>query len=398
MAQTVNLLENALRGWEDTCLLTEAQYLLGIQNGVHDKSELTGPARYWRELRKHILSLKGGDFDESRFCYPLDEGGSLFGAADFLGDLYAGLPLQLASWTISSRRVFYLSDDLLERFLAADYSHYVWSDLLWPFDSFFIQMETPVIDEIGGMTLDGLLISSVYGVCPESTLGSKEGFECLTFCSELEGKKLPTSLLSPADRMHIENDIRQRRWSKLTKRVRTFLHNVLRDVNGMENVKNLSFDEDIHFLLPVPAGFGRPICWEKDQPIGDFPLAKVIAGLCLYLEALPVDITDSSMWRTPVKLHAQRDVRKLVTDGEQICQVADFHVISPETITLFPQLLRDGPAYTVTPHWRRGYMRRAKGEGKNPNAPKTIEVKPTVIHRDQMPEGAVPGGAISIVR
>ena len=419
MGHTVQLLENALRGWEDFLLIYEARVRVGIQSGLRSREELAGPVRHWRELRKHLLEIRGADFDATRFCYReggtgltsgvvaeafLTEEDMAIAEATNANSFYASLPMQLASWTVSSRRVFHLSDEMVERFLAADYSHYRWGDLLWPFDSFFIEFESPVQDN-QNWEFSGLLVSSVYGVCPEHTFASEEGFECLTFCTKLDGETTPESIMDEKDRERLENDMRHQRWVKLNRRVT----NVFAKLVGStppELAKFVLTGEapqrlDGRVFTP-PAGFGKPVCWEKDQPIQAGPfgerLGKIIAGLCLYLEALPPSVSSSYRWHTPERLAAKRDVRKIVIDGELVCNVADFHTLSPETMTLFPETLRAGPGYSVTPHGRRGHWRRAPGQGNNPNAPRSIEVKPTIIHRDQIPEGGAIGGATTYIK
>ncbi len=418
MGRTVQLLENALRGWEDLLLIYEARVRVGIQSGLRKREELAGPLLHWRELRKHLLEIRGADFDASRFCYR--EGGTgltsgplarllteedwKMAAATNATSFYASLPMQLASWTVSSRRVFHLSDEMVERFLAADYNHYTWGDLLWPFDSFFIEFDSPVQDD-HDCEYAGLLVSSVYGVCPEHTFASEEGFECLTFCTKIEGEVTPESLMDEKDRERLENDMRHKRWVKLNRRVGNVFAKML-GTSKPEMLKFISTDEAPQRmsdkLFTPPAGFGKPICWEKDQPIQAGPfgrrIGKVIAGLCLYLEALPPSVSGSCRWHIPDHLTAKRDVRNIVIDGELVCNVADLHTLSPETMTLFPETLRAGPSYSVEPHGRRGHWRRAPGQGNNPNAPRTIKVKPAIIHRDQIPEGAVIGGATTYVK
>ena len=129
MGQTVELLENALRVWEDMCLVDEARIRTGIASGLHKPDEYYGPTRHWRELRNHLLMLKGGDFDVKRF---LASGAQATDPLRLVGkdNLFHSFPLQLASWTLSSRRVFHLSAEMIERFSVADYSHYKRSDLL----------------------------------------------------------------------------------------------------------------------------------------------------------------------------------------------------------------------------------------------------------------------------
>lgn len=47
-------------------------------------------------------------------------------------------------------------------------------------------------------------------------------------------------------------------------------------------------------------------------------------------------------------------------------------------------------------HFRRGHWRRPPGQGDDPTASKTVWVRPTLVRRDRLPEGALPGGSESI--
>lgn len=389
MGQTIKLLENALRAWEDLHAIDEALIRVSISNGLMDDASLLGPIRHWRELRDHLLRMQKNEFDVQRFCFAEDQSPISFSAALKPYDL---LPLQLASWVMSSRRVFHLSDELVERFLAADYSHYSWSDLLWPFDSFAISFATPVTEdstEVGAKLTSSklglLLVSSIFGVCESHPYASRDGFETRAFCTEFNGKELPEHILDQRERERMEKNLRAKRWVKLNKQAMTHGFRLQpRDVASMAQM--------------FPAGMEAPFSASKGESLrGVNSAAKIIAGLCLYLEALPAGTVESYGWRQSVPQKLPRDVRKVITDGELICQVEDFNVLSPDTITLFPETLRQGPAYAVTPHWRRAHYRRARGQGKNPDAPRTIPVRSALVHKDLLPEGGVPGGAMSSV-
>lgn len=389
MGQNVHLLENALRAWEDLRLIDEVVQRLAIRDGRKRPEDLIRPLKDWRELRKHLLnaSAPGFEFDFERFCGFANEDETMIQGK---ANLYQELPLQLASWTASSRRVFSLSEDLVMRFVSADYSHYQWSDLLWPFDSFVINLEQPlVIKGTDGIyrTLALILVSSICKISADFSHGDdrRDGFEIAPYYSTVDGKELPTELLGRKEHAQLDDHLRHKRWEKVDKRKSRLANHI---VNALDQSNN-----------ELPPGNGDPHLVLKDGLINQgVNVAKIIAGLCLYLEALPGKTVDSYRWHSTPAIAARREVRKVITDGELICQVEDFNVISPNTITLFPETLRAGPAYTVTPHWRRAHYRRAKGQGKNPLAPRDVYVGPSLIHKDQLPEGAVPGGSQSSVR
>jgi hypothetical protein len=325
--------------------------------------------------------LRGRDFDLKRFL-PDEE---VSGITTFSGmeGVYRMFPLQLASWIISSRRVFTISENLMLRFLAASYSKYKWSDLLWPFDSFAIDFETPLVFKDGAqdnIEISLILVSSFYNVCGDNVISDKDGFEVSSFATSINDRRRTSEFLSSREREILDNNVRHKRWRKVNNRIR-------------------QLGERISDLTSLPAGNNDPYTIQKNDYILDTSsFAKIIAGLCLYMEALPVGTVDAYQWLQTKHARSKRDARKIITDGENICRVEDFNVLSPETMNLFPEALGKGPAYTVTPHWRRAHYRRRRGQGKNPNAPRDIYVGPTLVHKDQIPDGAVPGGARSTVK
>ncbi len=384
MSHTIDILENALRAWEDIFLLEEATTRQNIRNGLRKPEHLVGPIKYWRELRSHLLSIRGHDFDDRKFILPENLNYSPFSTIteDGRRNTYENLPLQLASWILSSRRVFQLSNELIERFIAADYSTYKWSDLLWPFEAFVIQLESPVEAFVDSedFQIQMLMVTSIHNVCKEGTIDADRTMELGMFFTRRGEGDMPHEFFNQKDRDGLNDAVRNKRWDKLRKRLMPIGQKL---ING-------------EFMFPP--GSTDPYSVDTSQFVDDSNSAKIIAGLCLYLEALPIHTFQNYGWTESVKARLPRDVRKIITSGELICQVEDFHVLSPETMSLFPETVLKGPAYTVTPHWRRGHYRRARGQGNNPDAPRDVYVKPALIHQDQVPQGAVPGGAISSVK
>ncbi len=395
MGQAIKLLENALCAWEDYRLLDEAFVRVGIRNGSLKQEDLLPPVKHWRELRRHFLLPPTQRFNHSRFCDwgGLTEENSLFSGPELMsekGIFFEEFPLQLASWIASSRRVFTLSEELALRFVSADYSNYKWSDLLWPFDSFLINLEKPLtfVREAGSTTtgnISGAIVTSISRISEGYPGVEPDGLEIGFFYSGKNGTAFPTEVLTRSEHRQLNDHLVNKRWVKVLKR--------------LERAQDFLRLGEAGNQLDQPAGCMAPSVFKKDELIVEGSVtANLVAGLCLYLEALPSGIVESYGWGKAASPTTRRDVRKIITDEEQICCVEDFHVISPDTMSLFPETLRQGPAYTVTPHWRRAHYRRARGQGNNPNAPRDVYVAPTLIHREQVPEGALPGGSVSSLR
>jgi hypothetical protein len=58
---------------------------------------------------------------------------------------YQAFPYELFLWNVSSRRVFHLPHSLQAMLASAELPDIRWSDMLWPFDSFIISLEKPLV-------------------------------------------------------------------------------------------------------------------------------------------------------------------------------------------------------------------------------------------------------------
>ena len=63
-----------------------------------------------------------------------------------LGSL-ADLPEELSDWTQSSRRVFYLTRELQMLLALTSFEKITWGDIPWPFRSFVIVLEEPIVND-----------------------------------------------------------------------------------------------------------------------------------------------------------------------------------------------------------------------------------------------------------
>jgi len=375
VAQTVTFLENALKAWEDKWLFYEASNRLLIYAKEKGPEVLRGPMRHWRELRNHILTLKGNDFDVTRFC-PMED--------DLGASAYTTVPLQLASWTLDSRRVFQLNSELVNKFATAELpAGLKWSDLLWPFDAFAISLEEPYMlqGDSDDIALEMILVTSVFKACSAHEYSKRDGFEVRYFLREacpLEDAE--RCVLTSNEREALEKRLKKKQWVKLQ-----------RDLGKIAEKIRWRFASG-----NIPSGMQEPSLLKKEGLVGDDPYFKIIAGFCLYLEALPPGTMEGYGWQQ-VPLSVRKQAQGFITDGEQVCRIENLHTLSPATLAEFPQSPRRGPAYTVTPHWRRAHYRRARGQGNNPHAPRDVEVSAALIHKEHLPPGSIPGGAQSKV-
>lgn len=380
MAYTVNALEASLRAWEDLYFLDELAGMVATAIGK-PLDGLPGTASHWAEFRSYLLNFKDGDFDINRFC---DRNDDIQFASSLFDSMY---PINVAAWTIGSRRVFGLTKELQEKFLAAEYKKVRWSDLLWPFKSFAIALEEPLVEQSvhsrkGSVESRFLLVTSCYEITGDD-VGLDEGFECRMFWNDPgEGENLNV-ILSERERAELREDVRRKNWARIGRKVVQYRRRLgqMRMLPGS--------------VLGWRAQLNEPLFNRAPDNLATATM-KLVAGLCLYMESLPSSARSDNDWRTYVP-SSSRGVRGVITDERQVCEVVDFHVRSPDTLAVFPRVPKPA-GYTVKPHWRVAYKRRRRGEGHIPDAPRVVEVPSTFVHKDQMPPDAIVGGAVTKVR
>lgn len=364
MPKTIEVLEEALQNWEDYCLWNEVLW--------GDKPQDNPSPKKWRQFRNYLLNYQSGPVSKDYFS------GMTNGPTEEMGnDLpYRTLPLQLLAWTIHSRRVFNLPEEMIDRFVSVSYDGLQWGDLLWPFDSFLVLIEG---QRSGGGELKGFLVTHPLALVGDLLPEAIDLIQCRSLFQSANAAKL-----THTDRRSLQEFARVKNPNpaKLLKKLK-------RLGSDSERIPfaNLGAVEPIQF---IPKGdIGRTI--ENAKPMVKMYLS-ILAGLCLYLEQLPAQVVESPQWK-PYQPKV-RDVRGLITSGAEVCDVGNFHTISPQTLT---QALEktNWPARSVTPHWRRAHYRRARGTGHDPNAPRTVLVKATLIHKDKVPPGALVGGSVS---
>lgn len=123
--------------------------------------------------------------------------------------------------------------------------------------------------------------------------------------------------------------------------------------------------------------------------------ARIVAGLCLYLTTLPTRTSHRSEWR-PADSLAKRPDPRAITTGAEVCLVSSVYELTAQEREVIERV---GPRgyYELCCHFRRGTWRRKPGFGQDPTAPKVVHVRPTIVRKDRLPEGAVPGGSANIL-
>lgn len=290
-------------------------------------------------------------------------------------------PYYLGKWSTSSRRIYYIPNDLMLLFEATSLKGLTFRDIRLPFPSFAIALETPLVVEGEGKELDFFLIGDFSMQC----------FSLYGFARSLCKMKA----VDPFLRAKIDEAARRgnlRRFMKLTKRE---LHRISVITEHWEanitrnGISETEADEDLEKMLSKSEGVSA------DHMTKFF---RVFVGLCFYLNTLGNSYSDVTVRIPSTKkvCVGAKDGPALVDEAE-VCRVQSIVKLSPEEKTIIRDQLSGRGGWEVRAHFREGFWRRPRGEGHNPAALKTIWVRPTMVRRDRLPDNALPLGVGKVV-
>lgn len=287
-------------------------------------------------------------------------------------------PYHLGRWNASSRRIYYLTEELMMQLRVTSLRGMTLRDLHVPHDAFAIALETPIRHEENGTELDFFLVGK----------HSLEGYAYYGMPSSLANWKSTDPVLRAKinDAMLKGN---RKRFLALVLKLREGNH--LHDNwVSLSNNKDLGFesadlDTDLEALsesIAKQVGGEKYIQWYLE-------FFRVFVGLCIYLKSFEsrkgliqpesYPKMSSKLTRFGPALHAESEV----------CRVQNFMHMTPDEREIIRQYLSGKGGWEVCAHFRRGYWRRRSGEGHDPNAEKIVRVPPTLVRKDRLPEGAL---------
>lgn len=407
-----NRLEDALQTYEDLCLMQEALSLSSRNNRGSRSAHppLSGGAANWRRLRSRLLD---NEYDM------LSNASDWLFSAEFKANsqlMYnvisplEDLPLDLYMWVRQSRRIFAVSPDLQRFTVAGNYGHLKWDNVLFPFPSFLVELETPIVE--GGVKesalFDAFLVT--WLPLPDTNDGPNRQLKIRLFHRKKSDRK---GILTQPERNTLQRDLDRRNWVRLAKEGQKTLSKSLSDAEVTQGSLHLGiYERALHGLdicvepkeileamhvlqraLPGKVSFANEkVATESTHWRHYSEAAKIAIGLSLYLVHMSTN-SEPAEWKQPK--HSRPGPLNAITDGTYICEVVGKGIFDP---TIFhPEgggKLRSG--FEMPPHFRRAHKRRPAGSA--PNAPKTIEVPSTFIHKDRMPPSGVAGGTRTEVR
>ncbi len=382
----VRRLDQALLLWEDTNYMTNRlgtleRYLVAMGQKVDGEPvSFTGAVTSWNNFRGDLL--RGVDLNEAhdKYC-----------SGPLISPLHS-FPVSLNEWSRNSRRVFHLTEELLTLLSLTSLDGVRWSEVHWPFESFLVTLDQPLVDD-NGTSFDAILLYRLH-----TTEGSSVGFQL--YSSNLEAYRP----LTFDDRERINKFLARgvngplkkasgkiTGWFKANKEIPISLYIVL--PLGVEDC----LVTDSYRALYDKLGYAYTGVREDGSanPVIDAAI-RIVVGLCLYLATIRSEGGEQqSSWEGIPREESKKDPRA-VTREAKVCWVSSKYRLSREESDVI-ESFRGRAHVSMCAHWRRGHWRRSPGQGNNPDAPKHVWVRPALVRKDRLKPGELPGGSIALV-
>lgn len=388
-------LEDALRTYEDLCRIHELM-ATDLPADMVDKMPYAGALVNWRTLRQKLLDGTQCPFASSDWAIPpCNREQPLF----LFWKLLESLPLELWSWMHYSRRIYAIDTNLQKFLLGGNYSQLRWSDILFPFRVFVVELATPIgqleVDYETGVETS-VLFDSIFVEWFAPTEKNEGILKLRLFLKKSHDRK---GFLRQSERQQHDIDLERRKLVRLAGRSAKLL-------KRKDPQRNFQQGTHVH-VITLPVGEDPSVEIEPEDMLrsatsnefdaNDFLVysraAKIAIGLSLYLAHMS-DNSEPVEWK--LMGVSRPGPLNVITDGAHICSVVGRSVFDP-TIFHSPQEgKRRREGFEMPPHHRQAHMRRPRGSSAN--APKTIRVSATFVHKDRMPPAAIAGGTRKEVR
>ncbi len=381
MTKTTQHLEGALRHWENTCYILNTESTISKLSGQRPEAILPeeGPLIHNYTFRKHLLSLQDEPFDYDKYV------GSkvIQNELDKYGNFLSWIPCSLAAWTKSSRRIFHVSADLAYLLMATSLKDISWADVPWPFDSFAISLELPILNRRGDK-MDFVLISKETGLVAAEEVISMRG---------LSPGYTTVESIGVHTRLKIKEAIRKKKWSVPLKIIRNSFSQGMNRHSMVSYINNLGLITDQHPGVEI-RDYDKTVVEPMEEHEEFDTMLRLIIGLCFYLKTLPAGSSHASDW---VKGQNPTKDKAAVIDGAEICTVTSVYRLSTEERVMLDSIVRSNKPTNIElrAHFRRGYWRRMPGYADIADAPRIVHVRPCIVRKDRLPPGAAPSGTIT---
>ena len=323
--EMIDRLEQVLVRWETICFLLNCEWKM--VSALQQKRMLpigaleSGPAIYAPEFRRYLLETTSDVIDQ-RFM------GSSFVQGSNAS--WASFPAEILAWTKQSRRVFQLSEELNMLLSLTALDGIIWSEVPWPFSSFAITLEKPIVDH-RNIEYDCMLFStyrSLGGEMMTLRLLPKQMAESYVPSRAEKNRLIKALEKRNADKMVNELESIKKKidraakpqWVTIPKR------DLEKELVTTSINKFITYEiDDLGKIKIHPEGLSADV-----QGYGYFTEAfNIVVGLCFYLQSLGHRRnTHRSDWAPARETH-HPDPRA-ITNEALVCAVSCVHHFSVE--------------------------------------------------------------------
>ena len=372
-------LDHLLCLWEDFCLIQNIRIQAKSIFGKVEENDLMRPL-CGEEFRKYILEYKGGPIDFAKYI------------ADYSSGIVASIPLSVLAWNHHSRRIFHLTSESQTLLDATSLGGIKWKDIKFPFESFLVTLEEPIIDS-HGTEYDAILLAKIDSFFPKHLQQREDAL--------IELRLLPTTLAE------------YKKFSKNEKRrIDVSLHNknyeeILLFLEEFKRVKNYQTptihifpeklnDDVIKDSIPKLGTLTGQADMVKDLAIDS--ALHIALNLCLYLENYPpkyVPKKDKECSLQPKKRRKEKFDPNAISDELNIFTVkCHFNMTRAEIEQLVKEVKESITGEIRGSYWRRGHWRRKPycGHIDWKIAPKDW-IFSRIINPDRLPNNSLPPGS-----
>jgi len=338
-----------------------------------------GPVKHFMELRKHLLKIRSAEqFDFEKFLLPTEVSQTL---STNWPRLMSHFPAEMALWICESRRVFRITRELQVLLGATLLGDIRWCDMHWPFDAFVVMLDIPIKSSFD-CEYDCILVSRY---CmpddPEGVIAFR------LFSTALDDQQ---RVISPIKQRRISGLIQEKKWQEASALLAN--HRLPRLPVDPFFVKANEQSKVVESMAEISCGYKLS---DVEAPQWDIA-AQLVVGLCLYMNTLPPKSSHKSDWNPALKSLGRPNPNS-VTDAAQICTISSTFKLRKEDSELIGINGTTRAFHEICAHFRRGHWRRRPGQGQDPNAPRAVWVRPTLVRRDRLQDGAIVGGSENIV-
>jgi len=390
MAYLVERIEKCLRAWEDLWFLVEAGSRAMIALGKPPVMDLREPVlQNAPKFRKKLLKNRQNPVNILDFLPSKLWDQTIYALPNFAS--------QIAPWCMHSRRLYFIREDLQAVLNATSLDGVTWEDIYFPFPSFVVCLQKPLKDKS----------SNDYDLVMVTTTNHEQigGHEIPVIDFTYIGKACDSyQPLSFANRENIRYRMEKGQWEHTRQLVLGFMKKIDSPHKPFVRSFFFGFTSESRALEVMSTAQmisdnvkkDQGSLWADDVELNNSAV-RVIAGMCLYLKTLPFGSPHQSEWR-PVPRSGLPDPRAISNEA-QVCTVSSCYKLTTEerVVLGLEGTIEQRASYELSCHFRQGHWRRAPGLGHDPNAPKTVHVRPCIVRKDRLREGELPGGSQAIV-